>query len=195
MNQETFLNALRVRLRALPEAERERCVEDYRGMILDRMEDGASEAEAIAELGSPEEIAGQILEEVPLTTLVKERIRPKRSLRGWEIALLILGAPVWLPLLAAAFAVALSLTAAVFAVLFAVFATGLAALVSSVPVAIYGTGDTLMLVGVVLTLVSLGTLLGIAGWKLGVRFAKGIFHLIRNVFLKNAEKKEAEVLQ
>ncbi len=41
MNRETFLNALRVRLRALPEAERERCVEDYRGMILDRMEDGA----------------------------------------------------------------------------------------------------------------------------------------------------------
>ena len=192
MNQEIFLQTLRLRLQALPEAERERCVEDYRGMILDRMEDGASEEEAIAELGSPEEIARQILEEVPLTTLVKERVRPKRSLRGWELALLILGAPVWLPLMIAACAVGFSLIVTVFAVLFAVLVTGVAVAISSVAVVLYGEGDQLMIAGIVMTLIGLGTLLGIAGWGLGVRCAKGISALVRKCFLKRSEQNRME---
>lgn len=198
MNQETFLEALRQRLQALPQQERERCVEDYRGMIYDRMEDGATEEQAIAELGSPEEIAGQILEEVPLSTLVKERVRPKRSLRGWEIALLILGAPLWLPLLLAAAAVALSLGIAALAVVFAVFAAGVAIVLSGGlvllrgAVLLQGEGDPLILAGMALTLAGLGVLLAIAGWKLGVRLVKGISALFRKCFLKNRNEQNKE---
>ena len=43
-----------------------------------------------------------------MTRLVKEKVSPNRSLRAWEIALLILGFPLWFPLLIAALAVCFS---------------------------------------------------------------------------------------
>ena len=51
----------------------------------------------------------QIMSEIPLTALVREKVRPKRTLRVWEIILLVLGSPIWLSLLIAVFAVGLSL--------------------------------------------------------------------------------------
>lgn len=98
MNKETFLSAIRLRLADLPPADVERSLAYYREMIDDRMEDGMSEAEAVAALGTPEEAAGHILEEAPLPALVKARPSPGRTSRTWGIVLLVLGSPVWLPL-------------------------------------------------------------------------------------------------
>ena len=66
-------------------------------MIDDRMEEGLAEEEAVSSFGTPEEIADQILSEIPLSRLVRERVKPKRALKAWEIVLLVLGSPVWLP--------------------------------------------------------------------------------------------------
>ena len=119
MNRMQFGAALSARLAGLSHEDMARWLDYYDEMIEDRMEEGLTEEEAVAALGSVEEVAAQILSETPLLTLVRARVRPRRPLRGWEILLLILGAPLWISLLAAAF----SVLAAVFAVLFAVIAS------------------------------------------------------------------------
>ncbi len=102
MNKQAFLTALGESLRGLPQEDREKSLSFYEEMINDRMEDGASEEEAVAAIGSTEEITAQALSDIPLAKLVKAKVKPSRALKVWEIVLLILGAPVWLPLLFAA---------------------------------------------------------------------------------------------
>lgn len=98
MNKAEFLAALRERLSGLPEEDFNRSVDYYTEMIDDRMEDGMSEEEAVACLGSMDEIITQILSEVSLPKLVKEKVKPKRALAVWEIILIIISAPIWFPI-------------------------------------------------------------------------------------------------
>lgn len=116
MNKTDFLLDLTEKLSLLPVEELEERWSFYSEIIDDRMDEGLSEEEAVAELGTVDEIADQILKDIPLAKLVKEKIRPKRRFQVWEILLLILGSPVWLPLLVAAFAVVLSVYIAIWAV-------------------------------------------------------------------------------
>ena len=111
MNKEQFLDELRRELSGLPQEDIEERIAFYEEMIADRMDEGMSEKEAVSGIGSVEEIARQIMSEIPLTKLVKEKVRPKRSLKAWEIVLLVLGSPVWIPLAIAAVAVLLSVYA------------------------------------------------------------------------------------
>ena len=62
------------------------------------MDEGKSEEEAIKDLGTVEEIVNQVAEETSLVKLVKEKVTPKRKIKGWEIALIICGFPLWFPL-------------------------------------------------------------------------------------------------
>ena len=126
MTKTEFQRALRAALSGLPEADVERAVEYYCEMIDDRMEDGVPEAEAVAAVGTVEEIAAQVLGEVSLPRLIKSKLKPRRTLSGWEITLLVLGFPLWFPLLIAAFAVLLSVYVAIWAVIIALYATDLA---------------------------------------------------------------------
>lgn len=91
MNKEQFLQAVRRRLAGLPDKDVEGALAYYREMIEDRMEDGLSEEEAVAALGSAEDIAAQILMELPLPTLVKARsgragrcVPGKSSFWSWD---------------------------------------------------------------------------------------------------------------
>ena len=56
MNKQEFLDRLRKGLSGLPQAEREERLLFYSEMIDDRMEEGLTEEEAVAALGSLEEI-------------------------------------------------------------------------------------------------------------------------------------------
>ena len=105
MNKQAFLEALRAGLSGLPQEDVEERLSFYSEMIDDRMEDGLSEEEAVASVGTVEEIVSQTISDTPLTKLVKEKVKPNRSLRTWEIVLLIVGAPLWVPLLIAAISV------------------------------------------------------------------------------------------
>ena len=98
MNKQAFLSVLRNRLSGLPKEDIERSVDFYSEIIDDRIEDGLSEDEAVKAIGSIDEIVSQILKETSLPKLVKSKVKPKRALRVGEIILLILGAPMWLPL-------------------------------------------------------------------------------------------------
>lgn len=123
MTKSEFLLTLRNNLFGLPEEDIEKSIEYYSEIIDDRIEDGLSESEAVEAVGSVKEIASQILADVPLSKLVKTKVKPKRTLKVWEIVLLILGSPVWLSLLLAAVAVVLSIYIAFWAVIVAFYAT------------------------------------------------------------------------
>ncbi len=109
MNKQEFISALRARLNGMPEQDTAERIDFYVEMIDDRMEEGLSEEEAIAKLGSVDTIASQIIADIPLSKIAKEKLKSKRRIKAWEIVLLVLGSPIWLSLLIVALAVVLSL--------------------------------------------------------------------------------------
>ena len=125
MNKEEFLRQLRKGLSGLPKDDIDERLAFYSEMIDDRMEDGISEETAVSEIGTVEELVQQIIADIPLGKLVKEKMMPKKKMKVWEIVLLALGSPIWLTLLIAVFAVVFSIYVvlwSVIIVLWAVFA-------------------------------------------------------------------------
>lgn len=108
MSKQEFLVQLRKGLSGLPQEDIEERLTFYSEMIDDRMEEGLSELEAVSAIGTVDAIITQILSDTPLTKLVKEKAKPKRTVKPLEIVLLILGSPIWLSLLIAAFAIILA---------------------------------------------------------------------------------------
>ena len=132
MTKQEFLDSLRRALAGLPQEDIDERLSFYDEMIDDRMEEGLTEEEAVAGLGTAEEIADQILAEIPLTRLVRERVRPKRALRAWEIVLLVLGFPVWFPVLISLAAVGFSVYVVLWSVIVSLYAADLALAVGAV---------------------------------------------------------------
>lgn len=121
MNKIEFLNKLRKGLSVLPQNDAQERLTFYREMIDDRIEEGLSEEDAVSEVGNVDEIITQILEEGS----APKALKPKAKLKVWEIVLLILGAPIWISLLIALFAVVISIYIVFWAIiicLWAVFA-------------------------------------------------------------------------
>ena len=54
-----------------------------------------------------DEIVNEIAKETPLVKLVKEKVKPKRALKAWEIVLIIVCFPIWFPLALTALILAL----------------------------------------------------------------------------------------
>ena len=126
MNKQDFMAALQKKLAGLPKEDREERLSFYSEMIDDRIDDGLTEEAAVAEIGPVDQVFRQIMEDIPLSRLVREKARPKRSLKAWEIVLLVLGSPLWASLLIAALAVVLSVFAALWAVILSCYAVVLA---------------------------------------------------------------------
>ena len=126
MDKLDFLYALQQKLAGLPEEDVSRSLDYYAEMIDDRIEDGMTEQQAVEDLGDVDAIAQQILLEIPLAKLVRAKVKPHRALRAWEIVLLILGAPVWLPLVIAAVAVVISIYIVLWSVVISLYAADLA---------------------------------------------------------------------
>jgi len=103
MTKKQFLNELRSKLVGLPKEDVDERISFYEEMINDRIDEGKSEEEAVADIGTVDEVIKQIAKDTPLVSLVKHKMKPKRRIRGWEIVLLILGFPLWFPLLITGF--------------------------------------------------------------------------------------------
>lgn len=121
MCKQEFLDALRARLAGLPGEERAERLAFYAEMIDDRMEEGMQEAEAVAAVGTIDEVVKEIIADTPLHKIAKERVRPVRRPAAWEIVLLVLGAPIWLALGLAALAVVFSVCVVLWSVVAAVW--------------------------------------------------------------------------
>ena len=188
MNKQEFLASLREGLRGLPPADIEERVAFYDEMIDDRMEEGLTEEEALAELGPVENVIAQIAAETPLLRLVKEKVRKERqrSGKGVSTVLLIVGSPIWASLLIAAAAVVFSLAVSAWAVVVSLYATavslvggGAGCVVGSVVYFIKGNiPGAAFMVGGGLAAVGLGLLLFIGCNALAKGLARGMKNMI-----------------
>jgi len=125
MTKQEFLAALKDGLSGLPQGDVDERLAFYGEMIDDRVEEGLTEQDAVANIGPIDEIVAQIVADIPLARLVKEKMKPKRALNGWEIALIILGFPLWFPLLIAAGAVLLSVYVVIWSVVLSLWSVEL----------------------------------------------------------------------
>ena len=192
MNKRRFLEALRAALVGLPQEELDGRLEFYEEMIDDRVEDGLSEAEAVAAVGTVDEIRAQIIKDTPLSKIVKERVKPKRSISGIEITLLVLGFPIWFSLLVAGAAVIFSVWISLWAVLISFYAT-LAAFFGAAFGGLVASSVLLIFGGKLSGLFLLGCSLASAGmgilWIFVCKYAtKGLVWLtgafVKSLFLK-----------
>ncbi len=195
MNKQVFVALLRDRLSGLPQADIEDRVGFYSEMIDDRVEDGLSEEEAVGDIGSVDEVAEQIIADIPLAKIAKEKIKQRRKLRAWEIVLLVLGFPIWGSLLISLFAVIISLYAVVWAVIGSVWSVFGALVGCAVGGLAYGV-IAICVESLVLGLVVIGAAIACAGLSIFAFFGclaatKGLVWLtgrivlgIKNLFLK-----------
>ena len=126
MTKQEFLDRLQAGLLELTESDARERVTFYSEAIDDRIEEGLSEEEAVAQIGEVEEIVAAILSEIPQKAIrvaepvtsqpkkepqkeQKEKKEQSKGLKPWQIVMLIVGAPLWIPLMIAAFAVILAL--------------------------------------------------------------------------------------
>lgn len=187
MNKQEFLAELRKGLHGLPQNDIEERLTFYNEMIDDRMEEGLTEDAAVSEIGTVNEVVSQIVTETPLSKIVKEKVRPKRTLRVWEIVLLALGSPIWLSLLIAAFAVIFAVYVTAWSVIAALWASELALAVSSIGSILSAVIFAFQVNGIVAIAV-LGAGIAFAGLSIFLFFGckettKGILFLTKKMIL------------
>lgn len=198
MSKQEFLTQLRKGLSGLPQDDIEERLAFYSEMIEDQMEEGLSEEEAVSAVGSVSEIVAQVVADIPLAKIAKERIRPKRRLGAGEITLLVLGSPIWISLGIAAFAVILSLYVVLWSViisLWAVFVSLAACTLGGVMECVIFTvsgngvsGITVLAAGLVCAGLSIFMFYGCKAATKGILIlTKKIAIWIKNCFIKKEE--------
>ncbi len=197
MSKADFLRLLERALAQLSEEERQKNLEYYSELLDDMMEEGMTEAEATAKLGSPNQIAQSILQEMPLGKLVSTRMKPKSGWTPLAIVLAVVGSPVWVPLLLATVAIVLAVFVSIWALGFAAVAVvlGLAVAVVATPIiairaAVMTLPLGLMLLGaglVLLGLCVLGGLMAVELCKLLWQLTVWLAHKIKGLFIRKEE--------
>ena len=185
MSKQEFLISLSRGLAFLPQGDSEERINFYSEMIDDSIEEGLTEQEAVAKMGSVDDVIAQILADTPLTILAKEKLKPNKALRVWEIVLLVLGSPIWLSLLIAALAIILSVYVVLWSVIISLRAVDVslaACFLGGVAAAgvLAGTGNTITAVAI------LGAALTCAGLSIFLFFGckaatKGVLILAKKI--------------
>lgn len=126
MRKADFLKKLKRRLWALQRKEKQSTLQYYKEVIEDRIENGMEEEAAVASLGSAEALAEKILSDA------QEQGTVTSGKKILFLTLLILGSPLWLSLLLAAFSVVLSLYIVLWSLVFSFWAVIVSFGVSSI---------------------------------------------------------------
>lgn len=198
MSKQEFLVQLRKGLSGLPQEDIEERLTFYSEMIDDRMEEGIAEEDAVSRIGSVDTIISQIKADIPLAKLVREKMTPKKYVKTWEIVLLVVGSPIWLSLLLAAFAVMLSLYASLWSVvisLWAVFGSligcAFGGVVAGIVIACSGnalSGIAMLAAGIVCAGLSIFMFYGCKAATKGILILTKKFAIwIKNCFIKKEE--------
>lgn len=195
MTKSDFLNSIQSRLNGLPEDEIQKSIDYYSEMIDDRIEDGMSEEEAVSEIGSVDEAIKGILDNIPLSKMIKAKAKKERTLKTWQIVLISVTSPVWAPLLltffiliAVFYLVAWVCVIAFFAVDLALFLSGIASFIVGIATLFrFAVAGPLMAIGAGLILIGGAVMLFIPLMKLSkqtAKLAKKIVLWIKSWFIR-----------
>lgn len=159
MKKTEFLSLLRQKLDTLPPRDVEKTLEYYSEMIDDYIENGCTPEAAVAKMGRVEDVAAQILASPSSaksagfdTPAMKKSPKRKGKNNAMPILLIILGFPLWFPLLIVAFS--LLLTFAIVLITLAIvvpwslvvaFGASAVALLAATPLILVGEGLSAML--------------------------------------------------
>lgn len=121
MTKLEFMTRLKTRLSGLPAEELSERLAFFGEMIDDRIEDGLSEEDAVAAIGSVEDAAARVVSETPLISIVKGRVSKRGRSRARDV-LVIATAPIWASVLFAFGVVAFCLYVAAWSVALALWA-------------------------------------------------------------------------
>ncbi|MCL2351994.1 MAG: DUF1700 domain-containing protein [Firmicutes bacterium] len=190
MTKKEFMGRLSAALDGLP--DRQKALDFYAEMIDDHMDDGMSEEAAVGSMEPVETIRNRTLSETPFTAIVRQQAQKPANVLG--TALIVIGFPVWFPLLVAGasvifslFAVLLSLLASLFAVVLSLGLGGVAGVVSAIfampanpPYAVFAAGAGLILIGlsILMFIPALNAGRGVAG------LIKRMMFGIKSVFVR-----------
>lgn len=201
MLKQEFLDRLQAGLAGLPREDIEERLNFYAEMIDDAMEEGLSEEAAVSAVGPADQIIAQIIAEIPLAKIASERIKPKRRLKAWEIVLLAVGSPIWVSLLVAAAAVVFALYISWWAVivsLWAAFASFVAGILGGTVAGVVSicngnvpSGIVMIAAGLVCTGLSVFSFYGCkAATKGTLVLTKKMIVWAKNCFVKKEEQND-----
>ena len=170
MTKHEFILRLREGLRGIPKSELDERLDFYKELIDDRIDEGQTEEDAVTDIGNVNEIISQILSEIPLRKIIKEKVKPNKKMKWWEITLIILGFPVWFPVLISIAAIIFSLYISLWSVIvsfWAVFASfsacSVAGLIAGIGIMLYSKiniGLAVLSSGIVLAGLAIFTFFG-----------------------------------
>ena len=195
MTKQEFINKLKMNLSSLPEKDIEDQLNFYIEMIDDRIEEGLDEEEAVSQIGDIDKITDEIYNNISLFKIAKEKLKPERKIKTWELILIIVGSPIWLSLLIAMFAVILSLYIVLWALIIVCWALFVSFAASSIGAILLGLIYTIMYqnpeylifisAGLVLIGLSILTFYGSTYATKGlIKLSKKIPLLIKKAFMK-----------
>ncbi len=201
MTKEQFISGIRAGIFSLPEKDIESSLQYYSEAIDDRMEDGMTEEEAIADIGTVEEVIAQILKDKPVNELqqntghkgpqwFRENLtRNKRLL----IVCLVLTFPIWITIAGSLFVAVFSVLVSLYGVSVGVFAGSIACVVKGVALIAVETAvaEAILYFGVAFMLLGISILSFIAAHyfvKLFVFIIKKISAFIKGKFPKKEAK-------
>ena len=162
MTRDEFLGRLGELLACLPAEQVEETKAFYAEAIADRMEDGMSEEEAVAAMGTPGEVAEATLDDLPAVPRAIAKTRRRSTALLWVLT--IVGSPVWVPLLLAFAAVAVTVYVCIWVLALCVWV--IAATLGAVGAA------SLALVGCGLAFIGVALLVGAGAWEASKRIAR-----------------------
>lgn len=190
MKKTEFLSSLRQKLSILPQRDVEKILEYYSEMIDDYIESGYSQEAAVAKMGGVNNVAAQILANAQNPTYEAPYVQKQKKGRAM-ILLLILGFPIWFPLLVAAFSILLSLAIVITTLTMVVpwalvvsFGASAVGLLIVTPFVLAGEGiaAAVLVLGTTLILAALCIFCLWIGLRLTVLGAKGIGAMFKGFF-------------
>lgn len=184
MTKREFVYALRCRLNDLPVPETEPYIEYYIEMIDDRIDEGMTEEEAVADVGTPEEIEHRIRIQYAndghssrqgegFFARMRRKLHLDRPLEGWQAVVLVVAILLFFPLMGMViglvfgalglivgmFFTAFGVVVACYATTVGLFAGGIGLLVTGIiRLAQHLTGEGLFLLGGGFLLIGLSAL-------------------------------------
>lgn len=200
MNKQEFITLLEKKLSGIPQEDINKTLDYYNEIILDKIDEGISEEEAVNSLGSIDEIIDQTLKEISFPKLVKEKLNLNRKLQTWEIVLICATSIFWVPLLIVLLSVILVVYICIWSGVIALGASSITCLATSL-VAVLGIIDIVTLnissgifsIGIGLAMLGCGLLLGLLTLKLSkviVLICKKLVLKCKSLFVKRGEKDE-----